>query len=92
MEVYSKNTRFIIICNYVSRMIGPLASRCSRVRFHALPEEAMKQRIDNICRIENVRLEPAAFQVLSEASKGDLRRAIMFLQSAVKSGGNYVSE
>ncbi|KAK1265911.1 hypothetical protein QJS04_geneDACA009140 [Acorus gramineus] len=91
METYSKVTRFIFICNYISRIIEPLASRCAKFRFKPLPEEIMSSRISHICNEEGLNLDSEALSTLSSISQGDLRRAITYLQSAARLFGSTVS-
>ncbi|CAD6341614.1 unnamed protein product [Miscanthus lutarioriparius] len=54
METYSKVTRFFFICNYISRIIEPLASRCAKFRFKPLSEEVMSNHIMHICNEDDV--------------------------------------
>lgn len=82
METYSKLTRFCLICNYVTRIIEPLASRCAKFRFRPLEEKHSKERLEMICRQEEVKISPEAILSLIRVSEGDLRKAIMYLQSA----------
>ena len=58
METFSRVTRFCIICNYVSRIIDPLASRCSKYRFTPLSLDAMRARLEYICGAEGVSASP----------------------------------
>lgn len=82
METYSKLTRFCLICNYVTRIIEPLASRCAKFRFRPLEEKNSKECLDMICRQEDVKISPEAILSLIRVSEGDLRKATMHLQSA----------
>ena len=42
IEKYTRNTRFCLICNYVSKIIPALQSRCTRFRFAPLQAEQVK--------------------------------------------------
>lgn len=84
METYSKITRFCLICNYVTRIIDPLASRCSKFRFKSLDQGNAKKRLEEIAENEGVQLEDGAVDALIKCSEGDLRKAITFLQSAAR--------
>lgn len=82
MEDYSKTTRFCLICNYSSKIIAPLASRCARFRFKPLPTEDIKGRISFIAEKEGIHYEDSTIDELINVSEGDMRRSVMLLQSA----------
>lgn len=84
MEHYSRITRFCLVCNYVTRIIEPLASRCSKFRFKALDNAAAGERLEEIAKLENLNLEDGVTDKLIYCSEGDLRRAITYLQSAAR--------
>ncbi|KAL9537577.1 hypothetical protein MBANPS3_011650 [Mucor bainieri] len=88
METYSKTTRFCLVCNYVSRIIEPITSRCAKFRFKPLPVVDLEDRIKMICAEESVNLGPNTLNTLIECSGGDLRKAITFLQSGYNLQGS----
>lgn len=93
MEKESKTTRFCLICNYVSRIIEPLTSRCSKFRFKPLSDKIQQQRLLDIADKEHVKISNEGIAYLVTVSEGDLRKAITFLQSATRlTGGMEVTE
>ncbi|KAJ1030853.1 hypothetical protein NDA18_002082 [Ustilago nuda] len=83
MEQYSRITRFCLVCNYVTRIIEPLASRCSKFRFRSLDTCSTKTRLEMIAGAESVWFQDSSvLDTLITTSDGDLRRAITYLQSA----------
>lgn len=84
METYSGVTRFCLICNYVTRIIDPLASRCSKFRFKALDSSNALSRLQYISQEESLKYEEGILERILDISQGDLRKAITLLQSAAK--------
>lgn len=91
METYSGVTRFCLICNYITRIIDPLASRCSKFRFKPLDSGDALARLQFVAQHENVNYQDGVLQEILNISKGDLRKAITFLQSATKLSGSLTS-
>uniref|UniRef100_A0A4W4DUN4 AAA+ ATPase domain-containing protein n=1 Tax=Electrophorus electricus TaxID=8005 RepID=A0A4W4DUN4_ELEEL len=84
MEKESRTTRFCLICNYISRIIEPLTSRCSKFRFKPLANEVQQERLLEICEKESLKYTKEGIDALVKVSEGDLRKAITLLQSAAR--------
>lgn len=84
METYSGVTRFCLICNYITRIIDPLASRCSKFRFRPLDNQDALERLRHIQEQENVSIEDGVLEEVLKIANGDLRKAITLLQSAAR--------
>ena len=81
MENYTSTCRFILSCNYSSKILDPIQSRCVVFRFQLLEKKDIKKRVEIICQNEGLSITPEAFDVLYEASEGDCRRVINLLQA-----------
>lgn len=84
MEKEGRSTKFCLICNYVSRIIEPLTSRCAKFRFKPLAKDILIQRLRFISMEEKISVSDGAMDALLQTSEGDLRKAITSLQSCAR--------
>ena len=82
MEQYSQTCRFILSCNYSSKVIEPIQSRCAVFRFRPLADDQISSQIAAIAKEEGVKLDKDAADAIVHVSLGDLRKAITALQVA----------
>jgi len=82
MENYTQTCRFILSCNYSSKIIDPIQSRCTVFRFKPLPKEDMYRIIDKIAKAEKLTVDAKTKEALYEVSQGDCRRLENIMQSS----------
>ena len=82
MEQYAETCRFILSCNYSSKIIEPIQSRCAVFRFRPLADAEVLDQVKHVAKSENVNLDDDAAEALVRISQGDLRKAITALQVA----------
>jgi len=82
MERYSGNCRFILSCNYSSKIIEPIQSRCAVYRFKSLTDEAITKRIRYIAGQEGLTITDGGVVAMVYVAGGDMRKAVNSLQAA----------
>jgi replication factor C small subunit len=87
MEKYTQTTRFVLSCNYSSKIIDPIQSRCAVFRFRPLTQDQVKKFVRKIATEEKVTITPDGVEALLFVAKGDLRRTVNTLQVAAALGG-----
>ena len=82
MEKYTATCRFLLSCNYSSKIIEPIQSRCAVYRFKPIGSTAVEERIRHIAKAESVNLTEDGMDAIKYVAAGDMRRAINALQAA----------
>ncbi|KAK3084728.1 hypothetical protein FSP39_018049 [Pinctada imbricata] len=81
IEKFTENTRFCIICNYLSKIIPALQSRCTRFRFGPLGTDQMVPRVQHVIQEEGCNVTEDGMKALVTLASGDMRKALNILQS-----------
>jgi replication factor C small subunit len=92
MENYTQTCRFVLSCNYSSKIIDPIQSRCAIFRFKPINKEELMVLIDKIASEEELKIDDKAKLALIEISEGDCRRLENVLQSSAAIDKNITEE
>ncbi len=82
MEKYAQTCRFILGCNFSSKLIEPIQSRCTVFRFKPLSEEHLLGIAKHVAKEEGLTLDKEAASALIKLSGGDVRKLINLLQAS----------
>lgn len=82
IEKYSNSCRFILSCNYSSKIIEPIQSRMAVYRFKRLSKESIIERCKYISTQEKINITQEALESIAYIAEGDCRRAINTLDVA----------
>ena len=92
MENYTKTCRFILSCNYSSKILDPIQSRCAVFRFKPLAEADIFSMIEKIASAEELTVSDDAKKALYEVCSGDCRRLENVMQSCAVINKNLDAE
>ena len=90
IETYTSTTRFCLICNYSTKIIPSLQSRCITFRFSPIPVEDHVSHIKKIVELETMNLDESVIHEIIRLSDGDMRKSINVLQSLFMTCGKNV--
>ncbi len=92
MEMYTRTCRFILSCNYSSKIIAPIQSRCALFRFTRIPEDIIEKQLEMISGKEGVTYDKEGLGAILYVSDGDMRHAINVLQATAAVTNNVTKE
>ena len=81
IENCSNNTRFCIICNYLTKIIPGIQSRCAVLKFSPIQFDDHYKYINNIIDLEKINISDDCINNIIKISEGDMRKSINILQS-----------
>ena len=92
MEMYTKTASFVLSCNYSSKIIDPIQSRCAIFRFSPVKGNHIIERLEFIANAENLNLSRSAVESIVYFAEGDLRKAINILQATASTTDEITDE
>ena len=81
IETYTNTTRFCLICNYSTKIIPSLQSRCITFRFSPIPILDHIKHIEKIVKLEKINTGAEVINEIIKLSDGDMRKSLNILQS-----------
>jgi replication factor C subunit 3/5 len=88
IETYTSTTRFCLICNYSTKIIPSLQSRCITFRFSPIPHAEHISHIKKIVELESMNVNDQVVHEIIRLSDGDMRKSLNVLQSLFMTCGS----
>jgi len=92
MENYSKTVRFVLSCNFFSKILDPIKSRCTIFKFKPLEKEDVEKVVFNLAEKEGLNVSKETIDALYDVCEGDARRIVNILQSCAMMDKNISTE
>ena len=83
IETYSLNTRFILTCNYIERVIDPIQSRCQIFKIIPPSKEIVCEQIIDILNKENITFNLEDVATIIKKNYPDIRKIITSCQGSI---------
>lgn len=80
VERYNDSIRFVLICNYITKIESSLQNILMHIRFNHLPIKQIIDHLFDICKSENITIPKKALRAVQEKFRYDIRSMINFLQ------------
>ncbi|MFC7204945.1 AAA family ATPase [Haloferax namakaokahaiae] len=80
MEQHHRTTQFVIATRQPSKLIPPIRSRCFPVPMPAPDDDSLEALLADILDAEGVEYDAGGLQFLTDASEGNVRKAVLSAQ------------
>jgi len=81
LQIYTKDVRFCLICNYISRIDSTLQNEFVKLRFDKLPNDKIHNFINKVNIGEQLNLNDGILTNIQEKFKSDIRAMINYMQT-----------
>jgi replication factor C subunit 3/5 len=81
LQEFSENVRFCLICNYISKIEESLRNELLQLRFNQLPTYKIVNFLENINKLEKLKLSATQISSIQQLFNSDIRSMINYMQS-----------
>ncbi len=91
LEEPPENVVFIFATTEPHKVIPTIISRCQRFDFKRIPIPAIIDRLNSICKIDGVTIDPEALFAIAKKADGSMRDALSLMDQVLAYGKDYIS-
>ncbi len=91
LEEPPENIVFIFATTEPHKVIPTIISRCQRFDFNRIPIPAIIDRLNSICKIDEVSIDPEALFAIAKKADGSMRDALSLMDQVLAYGKDYIS-